>query len=488
MNHLGATLAAWALRDGHAYRLARFRHRRLSAQPLALVLWQLGAEPFTAAAVGFGEAPSDRHLVVAGDPRNRELAFAALLPFARWFCEHFEAPAARREILLGLDFGLAPATAAPQVVVANSASVEMLGRLGRRLAYLPVDGPRPAHPQLVRLGQHLLFLYRHASRPGQQLLVAMTELLADHWATPQSDLERGSLAALDAYIDPGRLHGFMAAAAAEQDPLGPVPDRGDDVQLEPLLGAFNERRSGRTDAATVRPLLAPIVEHYRPLVRRTWDLMWRCFERELEWPEAASVGRRWTDDRDAYLAHIDWIVQNGHRRTRQTPRQAARTLRWLEGAKERLRAEEACDDPVRMIPYLLDNKAVEGQVVQVNLQHYERARVQRVRRPLLTLLSPDPCPIPRGRELWWSSHPRGAPWVVRDVASHPAGALVTLKLTTSTLDSIPDEGEYAVFSVHHVEARWQQVLPNETPWTHQPGWPTEGPDSIETDELQPGVA
>ena len=34
---------------------------------------------------------------VAGEPRNRDLAFAALLPFARWFNARFESHAANRE-------------------------------------------------------------------------------------------------------------------------------------------------------------------------------------------------------------------------------------------------------------------------------------------------------------------------------------------------------------------------------------------------------
>jgi hypothetical protein len=49
---------------------------------------------------------------------------------------------------------------------------------------------------------------------------------------------------------------------------------------------------------------------------------------------------------------MDWIARGGLRRTRQTPRQAALILRNLEEARRRLEAEEVCDDPLRMIPYL----------------------------------------------------------------------------------------------------------------------------------------
>jgi len=81
----------------------------------------------------------------------------------------------------------------------------------------------------------------------------------------------------------------------------------------------------------------------------------------------------------------------------------------LEEATRRLAAEEACDDPLVMIPYLLDNKAVQGRVVDLDLNHEEVARVRQVRRPLVTILSPDPCIMRRGKKLWWTASADGAP-------------------------------------------------------------------------------
>src|SRR5437763_852547 len=93
MNPFEVALAARAYRAGRALRTSAFRHRRLADEPLAVVLWQLGAEPFSAAAIGWGTRPDGLELAVAGEPRNRDLAFAALLPFARWFNRRFQAPA-----------------------------------------------------------------------------------------------------------------------------------------------------------------------------------------------------------------------------------------------------------------------------------------------------------------------------------------------------------------------------------------------------------
>jgi hypothetical protein len=146
MSHLEAGLAARAHRIGRAYRTAQLRHRRLPTQPLALVLYQLGAEPFTAAAIGYGTSADGLQLLVSGEPRNRDLAFATLLRFAQWFNPRFERPGDRREVLMRGTEEVTRAITAPQVVVANRASVEMLGRLGRRLAYLPNGWATPGRP------------------------------------------------------------------------------------------------------------------------------------------------------------------------------------------------------------------------------------------------------------------------------------------------------------------------------------------------------
>jgi hypothetical protein len=52
MNHLDIALAARSFTSGRGVRSCTVRHRRLVPNPLAVVLWQLGAEPFSAAAIG----------------------------------------------------------------------------------------------------------------------------------------------------------------------------------------------------------------------------------------------------------------------------------------------------------------------------------------------------------------------------------------------------------------------------------------------------
>src|SRR5262249_3257864 len=128
-----------------------------------------------------------------------------------------------------------------------------------------------------------------------------------------------------------------------------------------------------------------------------------------------------------------------------------------------------------------DFKAIEGRVVSIDFEHREVATVSRVRRPLLILASPDPCPIPGDRELWWTGHPTGKPWIVHTVVQRPDGsALVTLKLTTQSAP-MPAIGDEACFSMHTTQGRPFQRLPAQGPWTHQPLVPPPTPASIEED-------
>jgi hypothetical protein len=484
MNSLNALLAARSHQSGHGFRSAAFRHRRLMKRPIAIVFWQLGAEPFSAAAFGWGRAPDDLSFAAAGDPRNRDLAFSALLPFARWFNPRFEAPAAHQERVQRGRHEYWRATTIPQVIVPNTATAAMIGRLGRRLAYLPADGPRPADPALIRLGQHFLFLERHGRRPGQQVIVALSELMQAHWVTAQTDLERASLAALDAFIDPPTgVHGFIAAAQAEMESVGPIPSGEEDTMLEPLVETFNRQRAGRTDLIIVRPLLGPIEAHYRPLIQRTWTMLWRCFERERAFPEAPSCERRVNVDCEEYTRHMDWTASVGRWRTRQTARQAAMTMRDMEDAQALVLAEEATDDRLRMIPYLLDGKAIEGRVLRINLDHREIVHVNAMRRPLVTIACEDPCRLAPGRKLYWSRDPAGPDWVVHAVDNRPGRVRVTMKLQTSSgKAALPALAERACFSTHTTSERYIPRMSCQPPWTHIPTVAPEPPAPIEETE------
>lgn len=476
MGYFEALLAAEAHQAGRAQRSAILRHRHLSNRPLALMLWQLGAEPFTAAAVTWGFGPRERQIVVPGEPRDRELAFRALLDVAHAFNPWFE----RRD-----------ANAPPQIVVPNRGTLTVLGRLGRRLSYLPTEGEHAAHPALVRFGRHLRFLGEHARHPGQQLVVVLTDLLSTHWVTGLSELEAHNLPALDAAIAPASgLSAHEAAAVAERIEIGPVPTGDDDDRLDVLVSAFNEARGRRangkpeTDERVVAGLRAPIAAHYEALTDRGWSVLWRCVERERLFREAPSVARRWSADVDELTRHLGWVVDKGGRyRTRATSRQAAYRLRAWEDAQRLVVAEEAIDDPLRMIPGLLSGQALSGKVVALDLGHRELATKRMVARPRITIELDDSfVAIPTGKELFWTRDAGGRPYEVESVRTERETRLVTLKHTTGSNRERPSVGQDVVFSVHHTNHGIPLMLPDTPPWTHSgPPAPSEG-GPIETDE------
>ena len=452
MSYLQAVLLAEARAQARGVRSALFRHRRITERPMGLALWQLGAEPFTVGAAAWGFSPSDRNLQVPGEPRDRELAFRALSVVAREFNPWFE-------------------SGEPQVVLPNRGTLGLLARLGRRLAYLPTDGDHPADPALVRFGRHLRFLADRSRFPGQQLVLVLTELLRSHWVCELSDVETQSLAALDAAIDPPPgASAHDAAAAAELLSIGPVPGGDEDERLDPLVQEFNAQRLRRTEETIVAPLRQPIVDHYTKLVfTGVWPLLWRCLERERELREAPSVGGRWQQDLDALERHRSWIRQTGGiRRIRQTSAQAAWTLRRWEEAQRLLAGEEALDDRLRMLPFVMSNEALVGRVVQVDLEHRERPKRNLVRRPRVTLALADRCLMPLGKHLFWTATPDKAAYRLIAAAQAPgeAGWHAILQHESGSEMPRPLAGEEAVFSIHHTRADPPLMLPPAAPWTH----------------------
>jgi len=468
-------LAARAHRDGRAQRTAQLRHRAIVTEPLGIVAWQLGAEPYTVAALGAGTRLDGSELHVPGFPLNRDLLFAAMTQFADWFCPTFEAAASGPgESIVHFGGELHVPDRLPQVVVANIETIGLLGRLGRRLAYLPTDGPQPADPLLPRLGRHLMWIADYAATPGQQIILAATDLLNTHYQTAMSTYETGSLPALDAWVEPpAGTHAFHAAAHAERQPVGPRPEHGEGEEAQKLMRTFNAARRGSVDRAVVEPLLGPIRAFYGDLVAGTWELLWRTIERERHWPEAPSVARRAYEDRKAYASQIAWIngAAQGRRRTRRAPRAAAMELGRLEAAHSRCAAEEAIDDPLRMAPVLLAGKAVAGEVVRCEPDRREVIGGSNVKRPRVTLHSLEPCVMPIGKNLWWTRAADKREWKIEQIEpTATGGSTVTLTLQTNRAlpAGLPALGTRASFSELQSGSPYELFLPSQTPWTHRP--------------------
>ena len=466
-------LAIRAHEQGCAQRSALLRHRAIARDPLAVVAWELGAEPYVVGSIALGTRVSGPRLFVPGQPLDRDLLFGALTPFAREFCDAFEAHLLGAcEDIQHRGQTLTIPSALPQVIVANEQTVKLLGRLGRRLAFLRTDGDRPADPVLPRLGRHLMWLANHWQVPGQQLIFSVSEFLRQHYATAMSSYEAGSLAALEAWIDPpDGLDGFHAAAQAEGQAVGPVPDPRDGQVVHRLMAEFNARRAGSSDPAIVARHIGDLRRLYGQLVDRTWQLLWQAIDRERQVPAAASVARREREDRIAYAEQMAWMngPAQGRRKVRPGVRMTARRLRELEAAQARLEAEEAIDDPLRMVPQVIAGKAIAGQVVACDANRRERINNRNCLRPSVTLRTDERCLAPIGTEVWWTEAAMEREWLVTAVAPAGAGSDVTLVLQTNRQmqAGLPHLRQRARFTQVRIPTAYEPKLPREAPWTHR---------------------
>jgi hypothetical protein len=465
---LDVLLPSFADRLGKAIPKALYLHRHVTAEPAMVVPFRIGGESFAVAAVAVGFARNDFGPLVVPDPRNRALFFDRITPFAKRFDEWFMSFASQRD-----EDGVA--SDAPQLIVPNLASAALLAGVGRRLAYVDAGGYQ-VDPAVTATGRHLRFLKDQFRVAGQQLVLPLADLMASHWATPQTAGEKLSLPALAAWIaPPAGVHGFDAALTAEAgDGVGPIPPAARDGELFGLVDQFNAAvKAGDTAAAATAE--QDIHNHWQRILGSAWDICWDAFAKVRTLPPAASTAQRWQRDREAYTRHADWQQTGGRRRARQTPRQAAETHSKLELAAQALTVQEAIDDPLRMAPYVLRDEAVIGTVVRVDPDHVERSPGGTRRRyPIVTLETPDRCGIPAGKLLWWADDPaRLRPWVVHEVTqpSKPTRPWrITLKrVNAATKNSrLPQLHSGATFSVHSV-SDFLRRFPAEAdvPWTHR---------------------
>jgi hypothetical protein len=481
MSALEAALVAYAARDGIAYRLPNYRHRRLVDDPIALVAFQLGGEPFAVAAVAYGQSGAAYELAVAGQPLNRDMLFQSLLPIARWFNARFELPwGMRSEVREGTRMVLR-APHAPQVLVTNPGTVKLLKMVGRRLAYLPTEpspgGPPPAPLELIRFGRHLQFLARRYREPGQQVILDMTTLTADSWITAQTIMERSNLAALDAWVEPPPgTDGFYAASVAERVSAGPIPNPDDERAIQEMMDRLDDarRRSNDTAEAAAHD---DISQEYRRLVEPAWRLLWRTRDREAAWPEEPHYTPfRVANDVRVYSDHMAWMdgPADGRRRARDSVRAAIRARRRGENARAVVTTQQACSDPTLMIGHLLDHKAVEGQIVAAD---FDRKLVKPGNKrasamPEIRLRTAGPSLVPAGKELWWTEAPDKVRVVVASVAPDPAGpgSILVLDVMEGAKAAQPLQiARTACFSVLTMASFGDYVLlPDADPFTHVP--------------------
>ncbi|MBT2214186.1 hypothetical protein [Actinomadura sp. NEAU-AAG7] len=471
MSVLSSLARLRAASTGAAEPLATVRHCHLVDAPLVLVPLKLSGEAAAPLAVMLGAAPDDATLLVVPQPRNRDLRFAFAADLAKLVLNHIETSHGSVEELPPgkegeerIRYGNAP-----QLLVPNRGGVAFLRLLGRSTRFRGTEGPYAVDPAVPVLGRWLTWFAERHDHPGSSLLHAMTELLRLHWATGQSSLEDGNLAALLGWIDPpDGLDGPSAAARAEDPvacpPAGPTTDPSFDNEiLAPAIAAYHESHG---DPRALERLRAAVHGQVAP----TWELMWRAVGVLRALPEGASVPGRWERDRDAFTYYHQTFGEAYPQARRDPPVRAARRLHDLERAQDAYDAQRAFDDPLVMAEHRLSGQAFGGLVTECEPDRLDETGKRPKLRPLLRIGTEDPVRLDPGTVVCNAARPalKG-----RIVEFDGGGVLLELtggmgRRLTAEPGTVPGVGERVCFTSLS-EGSWGAArFPDreDTPWTH----------------------
>ncbi|WP_328871612.1 hypothetical protein OHT76_16615 [Streptomyces sp. NBC_00287] len=503
-----ATLARLeAVSTGRAQPSATVRHRQLSERPLVFVPLTTAGEAGAPLGALVGTDRDAPRLLVVPQPRDRDLRFAFLAELADVVLPHIEAyadvveaaertdtdPETGKRVKVEVDL----CADAPQLIVPSRAGLDLVRLLGRsmrfrRTAEQDPETPYPAPPRVPLLGRWLTHYGERSRVPGSSLLLAMTDVLARHWATGQSTLEDQHLGALLAWIDPPEgVTGAEAAARAELarddrgqllcPPAGPATDPAFDNKL--LAPAFERYDRARIALAAAEDglqaddrfgALTRAEQEIRALVesvtRPTWDAVWQGLDRLRELPVGAHVEERWTRDRWSFTAHRDRITAGEPPQPRRDDAvTAANKLASREREQARLEAQEALDDPLVMAGRRLAGEAFAGEVTDVVMAYSEGKRPSP--RPLVTVRTDDRPQLGERVKVYRSlgGKPQSAELVSGD------GDLLVLRVLDKMgrgkepeAGSVPEKGDRVVYTLFEHEQRGGAKLPDpeQTPWTH----------------------
>ncbi|MGV9451180.1 hypothetical protein [Streptomyces sp. NPDC003635] len=496
-----------AVSTGRAQPSATVRHRHLSERPLVFVPLTTAGEAGAPLGALIGTDRDAPRLLVVPQPRDRDLRFAFLtdladvvLPHIETYTEAVEAaertetdPETGKRVKVEVDL----CADAPQLLVPSRAGLDFVRLLGRsmrfrRTAEQDPETPYPAPPRVPLLGRWLTHYGERSRVPGSSLLLAMTDVLARHWATGQSTLEDQHLGALLSWIDPPQdTTGSEAALRAELardergqllcPPAGPATDPAfDNKLLAPAIERYDRARTAlaaaedglQADArlgaltAAEREIRALVESQVRP----TWDAVWQGLDRLRELPPGAHVEERWTRDRWSFTAHRDRITAGEPPQPRRDDAvTAANKLASREREQARLEAQEALDDPLVMAGRRLAGEAFVGEVTDVLMAYSEGKRPSP--RPLVTVRTDDRPRLGERVKVYRSlgGKPQSAEFVEGD------GELLVLRVLDKMgrgkepeEGSVPQKGDRVCFTLFEHEQRGGAKLPDpeQTPWTH----------------------
>ncbi|GAA0389945.1 hypothetical protein Acor_46520 [Acrocarpospora corrugata] len=470
MSLLRSFLTVRAVREGRAQPAATVRHAHLSAEPLVFIPLRLAGEAAAPLAAMVGTGRADARLLGVANPRSRDQRFTFMAELAEIIVPYIQKYAAQVEIS-DTKSAYERCLDAPQILVPNPGGLAFIRLIGRSTRFRATEGPHAVAPQVPLLGRWLTFLHERSEFAGSAMLLAMTDLLAEHWVTGLSGPENVNLAGQLAWIDPPDGMTGQDAALIAEDPLrsppaGPDTDPGFDRHvLKPLIDA---------------PSPARLHEALRGQLEPTWELMWRAVDLLRAVPDADSAEGRWERDRTALARQNTWIAEGGLPPGRwDSAVAAARRLAGLEGAQQSYEASKAFDDPLVMAEHRAEGAAFTGRVITVDADRkiIPPGKKRLVARPLVTIGTSDPVRFAPGKKLLSPARPKQGTVLVSVDAD-----IVTLQINSGmTKDAtLPSPGEVVCYTELDPAGGRRPALPDvtETPWTH--GGPP--PEYVPTDE------
>jgi hypothetical protein len=507
---LTALARAAAATAGRALPTKSVRHVHLSGRPLVLIAVQLAGEACAPLAVLAGDDRDQPNLLVVYEPRDRTQRFefaaelaAVLLPYL----DRYPDDAGDGDVAGAGDVDAGehaePYPDAPQLLVPNLPHVTFLRLLGRSTRFRQTEGTYAVPAAVPLLGRWLTYYAERAEVNPSAMLLPVTAVLADHWATGQSATEDANLAALLGWIDPpDGMTGHTAARAAEDrlrcPPAGPATDPTfDNEVLAPALQAMHEATL-TGDGARLDRARAAMDHALRSQLEPTWALMWRAVDLLGGLPAAAHVEQRWLSDRWSFTNQVAWIREGGAPQARRDSAvAAARRLARLEREQQRLAVERAYDDPLVMAEYRMTGEAFAGEITEAEPGRLEQGK-RPVLRPRITVATVDEVLAEPGAVLRSPARP-GQQATVIDVAApgHAGRAAgdgrtrVTLELKggmgrslTPQPGSVPATEEYVTYTSLRDDFQPAPKFPGiqDTPWTHGGPPPEYVPDGEDARE------
>lgn len=500
MSSLAALARLRADRQGHAEPLRRVRHYHLADEPLILVMLKMAGEAVAPLACMVGTERRHPVTLTVTQPRDRDqrqIFYSQLAGVVLPYIRRRENTLQQLPARAGKP-GRQRCADAPQIIVANQATIDYLRLVGRSIRFQRQPGTPNPDPAVGLLGRWLTFFADRTEYPGSSLLLPLTGQLAAHWATGQSQLEDGNLAALLAWIDPPPgLTGAQAALLAENPvnypPAGPDTDPTfDSVDLVPKMRAHRQALTAQDHPAAQRAaadLRTALAEQLQP----TWNQVWDGLALLRTIPRANRCARRWDEDRDRFTGHSQHIADGGAPQpVHDKAVDAARRLARLEQAQNMFEDEQALDDPFVLAERRTTGAAFAGVVLERDPDRQVlSAKGKRLLRPRFTVRTQDPPPHARDQDL---ANPLRPGKMVRVRSVNPDGQdahLIVLEVTSGmgtigrpAVDSVPDLGEQVCYTPW--PSQWGSPdFPSreQTPWTHGGPPSSQAPaDPAERDE------